>query len=64
MVCQNLLKNDVIFIKYLLIYVLYFGKKTFTGHYIVVIGTMSSLPSQESKDCSRAPCLAHSGKLK
>ncbi|KAL3381428.1 hypothetical protein AABB24_001508, partial [Solanum stoloniferum] len=32
----------------------------FDGHYIVVIGTMSSLPSQESKDCSRAPCLAHS----
>ncbi|KAG5626656.1 hypothetical protein H5410_011874, partial [Solanum commersonii] len=32
----------------------------FDGHCIVVIGTMSSLPSQESKDFSRAPCLAHS----
>ncbi|XP_049381342.1 E4 SUMO-protein ligase PIAL2-like [Solanum stenotomum] len=32
----------------------------FDGHYIVVIGTMNSLPSQESEGCSRAPCLAHS----
>ncbi|XP_010315453.2 E4 SUMO-protein ligase PIAL2-like isoform X2 [Solanum lycopersicum] len=31
----------------------------FNGNYIAVIGTMSSLPSLASKDCSRAP-LAHS----
>ncbi|KAK6804594.1 hypothetical protein RDI58_002378 [Solanum bulbocastanum] len=32
----------------------------FDGHYIAVIGTMISLPSLESKDCSTAPSLAHS----
>ncbi|XP_027769732.1 uncharacterized protein LOC107025269 [Solanum pennellii] len=31
----------------------------FDGNYIAVIGTMSSLPSLASKDCSRAP-IAHS----
>lgn len=66
MVCKNLLNNDVIFIN-ICLSMCYILEKTFTGHYIAVIGIMSLLPSLESpgiKDYRGAPSLARPGKLK